>query len=175
MEESTSTSASGVTSPADSGGRVETSLRTDRNRLQRDRTLQAADQHIGAESAADRRFSGRATIPPGKDATTACRRSVYCPGNRSALGEADIEPDARDATRIGLVPAMYRLEVAVHLLLRAEHKTHAGRYVACEHASTHLRRSRRRRKGRKREACACHQCLPDHLESPAKTARAPDL
>src|SRR5262245_31414520 len=93
--------------PADSGGRVKPALRADRDRLQRDRALEAADQHVGTEAADDRRFSSGATISSGKRTTTAYSWGVYRPGNRSALGEPDIEPDARDMARIGFLPPLH--------------------------------------------------------------------
>src|SRR5262245_59410250 len=161
--------------PADSGGRVEPALRANRDRLQRDRALRATDQHVGAEAANDRRFGSGATVSSSKDATTACSWSVYRPGNRSTLREPDIEPDAGDAARIGLMPALHGAEVAAHRHLRADDEAHTGRNIACEHAGTHLRAGRRGRNSDESNACKCHQCLFDHPESPAKTARAPEL
>src|SRR5262245_23532585 len=131
--------------PADSGGRVEPALRANRDRLQRDRALRATDQHVGAEAANDRRFGSGATVSSSKDATTACSWGVYRPGNRSTLREPDIEPDAGDAARIGLMPALHGAEVAVHLLLRADDEAHTGLTIASDPAR---RRPRFRARGR---------------------------
>src|SRR4029079_18695166 len=161
--------------PYEANTAVETAWSADRDRLQRDRALQAANQHIGAEAAADRRFTGGATVVPSERATAAFGRCVHGTGNCSALRESDVEPDASDAARIGLLPALHGAEVAVHLLLRAENKAYPRCNGAGEHACTHARVGRRGHKRDKRKAYKGHHCFLDHLESPANNGAGPRM
>src|ERR1700719_4382313 len=87
---------------ADAGCDIESGLALHRNRLQRYRTVRAADQHVGAEPGRDRHLRGRADVGPGQHAGIEIGAGKHAPDDGAAPGYADIETDACQCAHIGL-------------------------------------------------------------------------
>jgi hypothetical protein len=117
-----------------SGGDAEADLALQAERLQRDRIVGAADQHIAAGADPDRRTALSAGISAGEIAGPEPRhRREHTPGQRRFLGDAEIEahfPDGRDIAVLESLGAQHANEVG-H---RADDEADAGAAAAFEDA-----------------------------------------
>src|SRR3954467_13550780 len=82
------------------GGDVEADLSLNRERLQRDRAIVAADQQVCSKARAYGRLRGGTRIGSGEPAAPTCRRYQPLPRQLSSSGEADIEADFGDGANI---------------------------------------------------------------------------
>ena len=117
---------------------VETGVAFDADRLQRDRTIGAADQYIGAGPDAD------GGAPRGTDIITVQRtgpevggRREHRPNQHAALRIADIDTEFVDSAGIKLGTPRCRSKGATQRFRRAEDKTPAAGDVAGQRADTH--------------------------------------
>src|SRR3972149_5188397 len=77
--------------------------------LQRERSVEAADQRVGTAAHADRRARGRADIGAGESAAAGVGRGEYRPAPPDRAGEAEIGAEAADSAGIALArPACSR-------------------------------------------------------------------
>src|SRR5689334_21896821 len=117
------------------GGDIEAFLALDAEGLQRDRLLEAPDQHIGAEADADRGFRRRPAIAALECAAVRLAAGEHRPGHIALAGEAYIDAEPRDPPGIEFRPATARpAESAFHLSRRAEDQPDAGRHLAVQGA-----------------------------------------
>src|SRR6516225_6861324 len=127
------------------GGDIETGIAFDAERLQRDRLVGAADQHIRADSDDRRRARGDAAKGSGERA--GCRRGGWCkyrPNQHTASRKADIDAKLVDRPDIVLRGASsHRCEVAIDRPRRAEDEAEAAGDVAGERASSYALRLHR--------------------------------
>ncbi len=159
----------------DGHSEVGAGLRADRDRLQGDAAIRTADQHVGAKSGADRRFRAGADISAGESAGAAPRRRKHCPDNIAATGEADIDTEPANGSRVTLAVSGARRGVnAIDLLARAENEPDAGRDSAIERPDPRARL----RFGRERQHCGggsgnakTGQNRLFHIESPYADGR----
>src|SRR5580700_6537686 len=152
------------------GRDIEPGLALHRKRLQRHRTVRAADQHVGAEPGRDRHLRGRVDVGPGKHAGIEIGAGKHAPDDGAAAGYADVETDAGQCSDIGLGWSAPRLEIASHIACRRDDEADAGRQRAFERATLHtvLLRAGRHSQHR-RERCSAQDCangIAKHMESP---------
>src|SRR5438067_13805941 len=87
----------------DPGCDVETAVAFEADRLQRNRAVGAADQHIGAGADPNRSASARAdVIPRQRSRCEAAARREDAPNQHAALGIADIDAEFVDRAAIVL-------------------------------------------------------------------------
>src|SRR5690606_37756741 len=104
------------------GGHVEAELAGNAHRLQMDRSGSAADEHIGADTGAERRFGSRALVEASERAMViAGSRRKHCPDQPAPRGEAQIDAELADGPDIALLAAIRALEQALDLLGRTQH------------------------------------------------------
>src|SRR5579862_7187861 len=100
---------------ADAGRVFVPGLALHRERLQRHRTVRAADQHVGAETRRNGGFRRSAHIGSGQHAGIKIGAGEHTPDDGAAAGDADIETHARQRSHIGLGRSSSRLEIASHI------------------------------------------------------------
>src|SRR5580700_2775690 len=100
---------------AHAGRDIEPGLALHRKRLQRHRTVRAADQHVGAETRGNGGFRRRADIGSGQHAGIEIGAGEHAPDDGAAAGYADVEAEARQRSDIGLGRSAPGLEIASHI------------------------------------------------------------
>src|SRR5215467_6422130 len=120
---------------------VDAGLAGHRNRLQRDRTIRAADQHIGAETHGEGRLAGRADVAARQRTTPrALRWGKHTPHHALPGGHPDIEPEFVDHAYVALArPWPVRRKDAGHGLARSENPPKAPRHITVQHTRLDLR------------------------------------
>src|SRR5690349_7106341 len=109
-------------------GDVEARLALERQRLQADRAVVAADQRIGADAGAEGRFRGGAAIVADQRPLTERGRGIDRPHQPTARGRADVDTELADRAFVNLAPARAaRHEHAADPLLRRDNHAHAAR------------------------------------------------
>ena len=137
---------------ADTGRDIQAGIAFDADRLQCDRLVETANEHIGAGADADGRAGRHAAIAAFKRARLHVRRRRNdVPDDDAALGIADIDADLGNAADVMLAETLIRHVIAAHVFGRAEDITPAAIDVAGQYANLYARRFRRRkpRAGRK--------------------------
>src|SRR5690242_4437346 len=105
---------------ADGQRRVESALRADREWLQADRIIQAADQRVRRYAGADGRRGAGAAIAARERAGTGPRRRIHPPADRAAGCVAEINAKAPETADVALGVALRGIEHAVEAFLRAD-------------------------------------------------------
>ena len=120
------------------GGDAEADLALQAERLQRDRIVGAADQHVAADADADRRAALRAGVIAGEIAGPEPRhRRVHAPGQRRFLGDAEIDADLADGRDIAVLRHAVDAQHAAEIGHGADDEADAGAAAAFEDADLH--------------------------------------
>ena len=91
---------------SDAGRDIEPGIAFEADRLQRNRAVGAADQHIGADPDADRGARGGTSEVSGKRARShIVGRRKHRPNQDPASGEADVGPEPGDGAIIVILAA----------------------------------------------------------------------
>src|SRR5262245_1217547 len=107
-------------------------------RLQRDRIVGAADQHIAADADAERRTALGAGIIAGEIAgPEPVHRREYAPGQRRFLGDAEVDAHFADGGDIEVVGLAAGAEHAAEIGHGADDEADAGAAAAFQHADLH--------------------------------------
>src|ERR1700722_3377152 len=119
-----------------SGGDVQTNLALQAQRLQRDRIIGAADQHVAAGADADRGATLRASIIAGEIAgSQAPDGGKHAPGKRGFLGDAEIDADLADGRDVTVFRHAVDAQHAAEIGDRADDEADAGPAAAFEHTN----------------------------------------
>src|ERR1700733_6670098 len=118
-----------------SGGDVQADLALQAQRLQRDRIVGAADQHVAAGADTDRSAALRAGIVAGEitGSQTPYRRKP-APGQRGFLGNAEIDADFTNGRDVTILRHAVDAQHAAEIGDRADDEADAGPAAAFEHA-----------------------------------------
>ena len=156
---------------ADAGRDVQALVAFDAERLQRDRLVETADQHVGAEADADRGARRRAGIVAFKRAgANVGRGREHAPHQHAAFGVTDVDAELGDRAGVVLSATVIAAESAVQILGRTEHKAPAAGDVAGQRADLHAMRRRLggtgERQARRAHGRAHHQAKSSwHIEN----------
>ena len=123
---------------SDPGGDIETGIAFDADRLQRDRSVGAADQHIGADADGDGGAPRHAAIIAGERPWRDIGgRREHPPNQHAALRESDIDAELVDRAGIVLGRPAGAREGAADRLRGAKDKTPAAGDIAGQGADLH--------------------------------------
>src|ERR1700722_5160735 len=120
------------------GRDIEADLALQAQRLQRDRIVRAADQHIAACPDADRSTALRAGVVARKVAgPEPGDRRPHAPRQRRFLGDADINAYLADGRHVAVLRHALDAQHATEISNRADDEADAGAAAAFEHANLH--------------------------------------
>src|ERR1700733_4778482 len=109
-----------------SGGDVQANLALQAQRLQRDRIVGTADQHVAAGADADRGAALRAGIIAGEIAgSQAPDGGKHAPGKRRFLGDAEIDADLADGRDVAIFRHALDTQHATEIGYRTDDETDA--------------------------------------------------
>src|SRR5580698_11642252 len=118
-----------------SGGDVQTDLTLQAQRLQRDRIVGTADQHVASGTDANRGAALRAGIVAGEIAgPQAPDRRKHAPGKRGFLGDAEIDADFTNCRDVTVFRHAVDTQHAAEIGDGADDEADAGPAAAFEHA-----------------------------------------
>src|SRR5262249_18891271 len=112
----------------DADRQIEPGLTLQAQRLQRNRAVRSADQHIGIAAGTDRGARGDPTVIPGEVArTNIARRREHRPTQHRSLGHAQVEADFPHDAMVGHGGRSAGVENAGKFVNRADHETDRAR------------------------------------------------
>src|SRR5882724_894467 len=121
-----------------SGSDADADLALHAQRLQRDRIVGSANQHIAADTDAERRTTLCAGVGAGEVARPEPRhRREHAPGQRGFLGDAEIETDLADGGDVAIVGNAVDTQHAAEVGHGTDNETNAGAAAALENADLH--------------------------------------
>src|SRR4051812_1562938 len=127
----------------EAGGDVEADLALHAERLERDRIVGAADQHVAAETDTDRGAALRTGVVAGEVARAEpVHRREHAPRQSRLLCDADIQTDLADRRNVTVVRQTIDAQHATEMGHRSHDEAHAGAAAAFEHAHLHHPRLR---------------------------------